>query len=132
MTAISLHAKSPQVYLLLSCCPAEGRISGIVDAPNACATLAIPLVIFDQVRGRRRHGTARRGGLAVCRAGHQSGRGFLTMWILSPPQVAAITYVDECAHPQLPQCTEEAQVQSTPFFLLSKDASATGTTHDTC
>lgn len=38
-----------QVYLLLSCCPAEGRISGIVDAPNACATLAIPLAIFDQV-----------------------------------------------------------------------------------
>lgn len=43
------------MYLLLSCCPAEGRISGIVDAPNACATLAIPLAIFDQVsRGHRR------------------------------------------------------------------------------
>ena len=40
----------PQVYLLLSCCPAEGRLSGIVDAPNACATLAIPLAIFDQAR----------------------------------------------------------------------------------
>ena len=38
-----------QVYLLLSCCPCEGRISGIVDVPNACATLAIPLSIFDQV-----------------------------------------------------------------------------------
>ncbi|GAU25109.1 hypothetical protein TSUD_157640 [Trifolium subterraneum] len=38
-----------QVYLLLSCCPCEGRISGIVDAPNACATLAIPTAIFDQV-----------------------------------------------------------------------------------
>ncbi|KAL3640324.1 hypothetical protein CASFOL_015292 [Castilleja foliolosa] len=37
-----------QVYLLLSCCPCEGRISGIVDAPNAVATLAIPLAIFDQ------------------------------------------------------------------------------------
>ncbi|CAN1815204.1 fmdA [Linum perenne] len=37
-----------QVYLLLSCCPCEGRISGIVDAPNACATLAIPTAIFDQ------------------------------------------------------------------------------------
>lgn len=37
-----------QVYLLLSCCPCEGRISGIVDAPNACATLAIPTTIFDQ------------------------------------------------------------------------------------
>eukprot|EP00746_Dinoflagellata_sp_MGD_P001634 gnl/MRDRNA2_/MRDRNA2_103087_c0_seq1.p1 gnl/MRDRNA2_/MRDRNA2_103087_c0~~gnl/MRDRNA2_/MRDRNA2_103087_c0_seq1.p1 ORF type:complete len:458 (-),score=92.59 gnl/MRDRNA2_/MRDRNA2_103087_c0_seq1:449-1822(-) len=35
-----------QVYLLLSCCPCEGRISGIVDVPNAVATLAIPLAIF--------------------------------------------------------------------------------------
>lgn len=38
-----------QSYLLLSCCPCEGRISGIVDAPNAVATLAIPTAIFDQV-----------------------------------------------------------------------------------
>ncbi|XP_023543770.1 uncharacterized protein LOC111803545 isoform X2 [Cucurbita pepo subsp. pepo] len=37
-----------QAYLLLSCCPCEGRISGIVDAPNAMATLAIPTAIFDQ------------------------------------------------------------------------------------
>ncbi|KAL8528797.1 hypothetical protein ACS0TY_006310 [Phlomoides rotata] len=37
-----------QVYLLLSCCPCEGRISGIVDTPNAVATLAIPIAIFDQ------------------------------------------------------------------------------------
>lgn len=38
-----------QVYILLSCCPCEGRISGIVDSPNAVATLAIPTAIFDQV-----------------------------------------------------------------------------------
>ena len=37
-----------QIYLLLSCCPCEGRISGIVDVPNAVATLAIPLAIFDK------------------------------------------------------------------------------------
>jgi len=37
-----------QVYLLLSCIPCEGRISGIVDVPNAVATLAIPLAIFDR------------------------------------------------------------------------------------
>ncbi|XLR50429.1 hypothetical protein S83_001101 [Arachis hypogaea] len=37
-----------QAYILLSCCPCEGRISGIVDSPNACATLAIPTAIFDQ------------------------------------------------------------------------------------
>ena len=39
---------SLQVYLLLSCCPCEGRISGIVDVPNAVATLAIPMAIFNQ------------------------------------------------------------------------------------
>ncbi|TQE07223.1 hypothetical protein C1H46_007133 [Malus baccata] len=38
-----------QSYLLLSCCPCEGRISGIVDSPNAVATIAIPTSIFDQV-----------------------------------------------------------------------------------
>jgi len=37
-----------QIYLLLSCCPCEGRISGIVDVPNAVATLAIPIQIFDK------------------------------------------------------------------------------------
>ncbi|MEC4804422.1 MAG: acetamidase/formamidase family protein [Jaaginema sp. PMC 1080.18] len=37
-----------QAYLLLSCAPVEGRISGIVDIPNACCTLAIPTEIFDQ------------------------------------------------------------------------------------
>ncbi len=35
--------------MLLSCAPVEGRISGIVDVPNACATLALPLAIFDKV-----------------------------------------------------------------------------------
>jgi len=37
-----------QIYLLLSCCPCEGRIAGIVDIPNAVATLAVPIAIFDQ------------------------------------------------------------------------------------
>ncbi|KAL2522511.1 Acetamidase/Formamidase family protein [Forsythia ovata] len=37
-----------QVYFLLSCCPCEGRISGITDSPNVVATLAIPISIFDQ------------------------------------------------------------------------------------
>ncbi|KAK1868010.1 hypothetical protein I4F81_010507 [Pyropia yezoensis] len=52
LSAIAYLAKfgytREQVYLLLSCCPCEGRISGIVDAPNACTTLAIPTRIFDQ------------------------------------------------------------------------------------
>lgn len=37
-----------QAYLLLSCAPVEGRVSGIVDIPNACCTLAIPTEIFAQ------------------------------------------------------------------------------------
>jgi formamidase len=37
-----------QAYLLLSAAPVEGRISGIVDIPNACCTLAIPTEIFDR------------------------------------------------------------------------------------
>ncbi|MEG3436527.1 formamidase [Pannus brasiliensis CCIBt3594] len=37
-----------QAYLLLSCAPVEGRISGIVDIPNACCTLALPTEIFDK------------------------------------------------------------------------------------
>jgi formamidase len=37
-----------QAYLLLSCAPIEGRVSGIVDIPNACCTVAIPTEIFDQ------------------------------------------------------------------------------------
>lgn len=36
-----------QAYLLLSTAPVEGRISGIVDIPNAVCTLAIPTGIFD-------------------------------------------------------------------------------------
>lgn len=47
-----------QIYLLLSCCPCEGRVSGIVDVPNACCTLAIPIAIFDQARDT--HGSMQR------------------------------------------------------------------------
>ena len=36
-----------QAYLLLSCAPVEGRISGIVDIPNACCTIAVPTEIFE-------------------------------------------------------------------------------------
>ena len=35
-----------QVYAILGTAPVEGRISGVVDIPNACATLAIPTEIF--------------------------------------------------------------------------------------
>jgi formamidase len=36
-----------QAYMILGTAPVEGRISGIVDVPNACCTLAIPTGIFD-------------------------------------------------------------------------------------
>jgi len=35
-----------QAYAILGTAPVEGSISGIVDIPNACATLAIPTEIF--------------------------------------------------------------------------------------
>lgn len=37
-----------QAYMILSTAPVEGRISGIVDIPNACCTLAIPTAIFEK------------------------------------------------------------------------------------
>ncbi|MFZ5534073.1 MAG: formamidase [Pseudomonadota bacterium] len=36
-----------QAYAILGTAPVEGHISGIVDIPNACATLWIPSEIFD-------------------------------------------------------------------------------------
>ena len=36
-----------QVYLLLSCAPVQGHIAGIVDIPNACTTIGLPMDIFD-------------------------------------------------------------------------------------
>ncbi|WP_344680317.1 formamidase [Saccharopolyspora taberi] len=36
-----------QAYLLIGSAPVEGRISGVVDIPNACCTLYIPTAIFD-------------------------------------------------------------------------------------
>jgi formamidase len=36
-----------QVYLLLGAAPVEGRMSGVVDIPNSCATLYVPTAIFD-------------------------------------------------------------------------------------
>ncbi len=36
-----------QAYLLLGSAPIEGRISGIVDIPNACCSLYLPTAMFD-------------------------------------------------------------------------------------
>ncbi|SCU84127.1 LAMI_0C06348g1_1 [Lachancea mirantina] len=36
-----------QIYLLLSTAPIEGHMAGIVDVPNACTTIGVPMDIFD-------------------------------------------------------------------------------------
>jgi len=36
-----------QAYLLLGAAPIEGRVSGVVDIPNACCSLYLPTQIFD-------------------------------------------------------------------------------------
>lgn len=36
-----------QVYLLLSSAPVQGHIASIVDIPNACTTMGVPMDIFD-------------------------------------------------------------------------------------
>ncbi|KFA45883.1 hypothetical protein S40293_09505 [Stachybotrys chartarum IBT 40293] len=36
-----------QIYLLLSCALVQGHVAGIVDIPNACTTLGLPMDIFD-------------------------------------------------------------------------------------
>jgi formamidase len=55
-----------QAYLLLGSAPIEGRISGIVDIPNACCTLYLPTEIFDfEVRpGAQGPTVANRGSAA--------------------------------------------------------------------
>jgi len=35
-----------QIYLLLGCAPVQGHVAGIVDIPNACTTLGVPVDIF--------------------------------------------------------------------------------------
>jgi formamidase len=37
-----------QAYTILSVAPIELRISGIVDVPNCCVTLYLPVDIFDK------------------------------------------------------------------------------------
>ena len=55
-----------QAYLLLGSAPIEGRISGIVDIPNACCTLYLPTEIFDfDVRPTKAGPTVATRGLAA-------------------------------------------------------------------
>ena len=36
-----------QAYMILGAAPIEGRLSGVVDIPNSCATVYLPTAIFD-------------------------------------------------------------------------------------
>ncbi|MET8146399.1 formamidase [Sphaerisporangium sp. NPDC005288] len=45
LTAFGYHPE--QAYLLLGAAPIEGRLSGVVDIPNSCATVYLPTAIFD-------------------------------------------------------------------------------------
>ncbi|TFK50188.1 Acetamidase/Formamidase [Heliocybe sulcata] len=49
LNAITYLMKVPreQAYLLLSAAPVESHVGAIVDSPNACVTLALPLGIFE-------------------------------------------------------------------------------------
>lgn len=47
MLTMSTGYSGEQIYLLLSCAPVRGSIAGIVDIPNVCTTLGIPMDIFD-------------------------------------------------------------------------------------
>ena len=45
---LKLHGYSgEQAYIILGAAPVEGRISGIVDIPNACCTIYLPSEIFE-------------------------------------------------------------------------------------
>ncbi|KAL6362459.1 hypothetical protein LRP88_03741 [Fusarium phalaenopsidis] len=47
LRAIEYLKQYEQIYLLLSSAPVRGTIAGIVDIPNVCTTLGIPMDIFD-------------------------------------------------------------------------------------
>ncbi len=54
--------------MILGTAPVEGRISGIVDIPNVCATLAIPTEIFEfDIRPNASGPTAHVSGASVAR-----------------------------------------------------------------
>ena len=46
---LKLHGYTgEQAYIILGAAPVEGRISGIVDVPNACCTIYLPSEIFER------------------------------------------------------------------------------------
>jgi len=65
-----------QAYLLLGAAPIEGRLSGVVDIPNSCATVYIPTAIFDfDVRPSAKGPHRIKPGIGAPRAANKVGRG---------------------------------------------------------
>jgi len=55
-----------QAYMILGSAPIEGRLSGVVDIPNACSTVYLPRAIFDFDVAPSASGPAKvKGGMAV-------------------------------------------------------------------
>jgi formamidase len=54
-----------QAYIILGAAPIEGRISGIVDIPNACCSLYLPTEIFQRDIEPMRHAVSRPAQVAV-------------------------------------------------------------------
>ena len=83
-----------QAYAILGVAPVQGHISGVVDIPNACATLYLPTEIFDfdimpssAGPDQTYQGRCRRGALAgqVIPARRDAGR----RWFCRPASAAA-------------------------------------------
>ncbi|KAI0475036.1 formamidase [Xylariaceae sp. FL0804] len=59
-----------QAYLLMSCAPIQGHVAGIVDIPNACTTIGLPMDIFDfdisPATSSALKGNVRRDDLGAC------------------------------------------------------------------
>lgn len=54
-----------QAYIILGAAPIEGRISGIVDIPNACCTLYLPMEIFQRDVEPMKYSVSRQAQVAV-------------------------------------------------------------------
>jgi len=56
-----------QAYMILGAAPVEGRVSGIVDIPNACCTIYLPTEIFQRDIEPMRHSVSRQSQVATAR-----------------------------------------------------------------
>jgi formamidase len=56
-----------QAYIILGAAPVEGRISGIVDIPNACCTIYLPTEIFQRDVEPMRYSVSRQTQVATAR-----------------------------------------------------------------